>query len=179
MRRLPSVCHTPSTLKFVEDAYVTTSVSQQAFRETLALWPSGVTVVTAQHDGVRLGMTVSSFSSLSLDPPLVLACIAKSAKSHDGIVEAAGFAIHVLSRTQEDVSRLFARPGPEKFNDIATTDGLFDVPLLHLGVARLVCAHHEAVVGGDHTILIGRVLEVDRTDQPPLIYWDRDYRSAT
>jgi flavin reductase (DIM6/NTAB) family NADH-FMN oxidoreductase RutF len=158
---------------------VSRSVTQQEFRETLALWPSGVTVVTARVGDLPLGMTVSSFSSLSLDPPLVLACIAKSAKSHDGIVGAGGFAVHVLARDQEDISRLFARPGPEKFDDVATDDGLFGAPLLPLGVARLVCAHEAGVDGGDHTILIGRVLEVARTEHQPLLYWDRDYRSAT
>jgi flavin reductase (DIM6/NTAB) family NADH-FMN oxidoreductase RutF len=163
----------------IEDLHVTRSVTQQEFRETLALWPSGVTVVTAREGEIPLGMTVSSFSSLSLDPPLVLACIAKSAKSHDGIVAAPGFAIHVLSRDQEDISRLFARPGPEKFDGIAASEGPYRAPVLPLGVARLMCAHHAGIDGGDHTILIGRVLEVERTDQPPLIYWDRDYRSAT
>jgi flavin reductase (DIM6/NTAB) family NADH-FMN oxidoreductase RutF len=88
---------------------VSTSVSAQVFRETLALWPSGVTVLTARGDDGLVGMTISSFSSLSLDPPLILACLDKNATSHDGLVGASGFAVHVLSRDQEGISRGFAR----------------------------------------------------------------------
>jgi flavin reductase (DIM6/NTAB) family NADH-FMN oxidoreductase RutF len=162
-----------------KDRTVTTSVSPQEFRETLALWPSGVTVLTARGEEELLGMTISSFSSLSLDPPLILSCIDKKAKSHDGLVDARGFAVHVLARDQEDISRAFARPGPEKFDQIAWDEGAFGAPLLPVGVARLVCAHEAALDGGDHTILIGRVVEVARSGKPPLIYWDRDYRSAS
>jgi flavin reductase ActVB len=158
---------------------VITPVSAQEFRETLALWPSGVTVLTARDEHGPAGITVSSFSSLSLDPPLVLACVDKKARSHDGIVDAPGFVIHILARDQEDLSRRFAQPGPEKFEVSHWEEGPFGAPLLPLGVARLVCAHEAGLDGGDHTILLGRVLELERSDHSPLIYWDRDYRSAS
>jgi len=158
---------------------VSTSVSAQEFRETLALWPSGVTVLTANADEELVGMTVSSFSSLSLDPPLILACLDKKARSHDGLVGARGFAVHVLARDQEEISRGFARPGPEKFDEVEWETGEFGAPLLPVGVARLVCAREAELDGGDHTILIGRVVNVARSGKPPLIYWDRDYRSAS
>lgn len=158
---------------------MSTSVSAQEFRETLALWPSGVTVLTARDDEELVGMTISSFSSLSLEPPLILACLDKKAKSHDAIIGARGFAVHVLARDQEQISRGFARPGPEKFDEVEWDEGEFGAPLLPVGVARLVCAHESALDGGDHTILVGRVVDVARSDKPPLIYWDRDYRSAT
>ncbi len=158
---------------------MTASVDPQQFRETLALWPSGVTVLTARDPHGPVGMTISSFSSLSLDPPLILACIDMSAKSHDGMVGAEGFAVHVLSRDQEHLSRLFARPGEEKFTEVESEEGPYGAALLPLGVARLVCARHAVLDGGDHSILVGRVLEVARSDRPPLVYWDRDYRSAS
>ena len=158
---------------------MSTSVNAQAFRETLALWPSGVTVLTARDDEELLGMTISSFSSLSLEPPLILSCLDKKATSHDGLIGARGFAVHVLARDQEDISRAFSRPGPEKFDDVAWEEGEFGAPLLPIGVARLVCAHEAALDGGDHTILIGRVVEASRSDKRPLIYWDRAYRSAS
>ena len=158
---------------------MSTPVTPQEFRETLALWPSGVTVLTARDAHGPVGITVSSFSSLSLDPPLVLACIDKKAKTHDGLVGAPGFAIHVLARSQEEISHRFAHPGPEKFDVSDWEDGPFGAPLLPLGVARLVCAHEAALDGGDHTILLGRVRDLERSDQPPLIYWDRAYRSAS
>ncbi len=164
---------------FPKDAVVSEVVDSQEFRETLALWASGVTIVTARDADGPVGMTVSSFSSLSLDPPLVLACVDLRAKSHDGIVEAPGFVVHVLGRTQEDLSQAFARPGAEKFDQFAWEPGPYDAPLLQLGVARLVCARHATLDGGDHTILVGRVEHVERTDADPLVYWNRSYRSAS
>jgi flavin reductase ActVB len=162
-----------------KDDSVSTPVSPQEFRETLALWPSGVTVLTARDAQGPVGITVSSFSSLSLDPPLVLACIDAKATSHDGLVGAPGFVIHILARSQEELSRRFAHPGPEKFEVSDWEAGPFGAPLLPLGVARLVCAHAAALDGGDHTILVGRVLELERSAHAPLVYWDRDYRSAS
>jgi len=151
------------------------SVAPHEFRDTLARWASGVTVVTARHRGEPVGMTAASFSSLSLDPPLVLVCIQRSASSHDGLVEAPGFAIHILGAGQDDVSALFSRPGPDKFAGFPDERGPFDVPLLPADVARLVCAPHQAIDGGDHTILIGRVVQTELTGTDPLLYCNRGY----
>jgi 3-hydroxy-9,10-secoandrosta-1,3,5(10)-triene-9,17-dione monooxygenase reductase component len=151
------------------------SVSEQRFRDTLARWPSGVTVVTARDDDEPVGMTAASFSSLSLDPPLVLVCVARSAVSHDGLVGAAGFAVHILGSGQADASARFADPGPEKFDDYPDERGPFGAPLLPFGVALLVCANHAALDGGDHTILIGRVVFTGLAGTDPLIYCNRGY----
>jgi flavin reductase (DIM6/NTAB) family NADH-FMN oxidoreductase RutF len=151
------------------------SVTEPEFRDALARWGSGVTVVTARAGDEPVGMTVASFSSLSLDPPLVLACIAHNANSHDGLVEAPGFAVHLLGSEQEEVSTAFARPGPEKFDEHPTERGPFGIPLLPFGVARLVCAHHDALPGGDHTILVGRVISTELAGSDPLIYCNRAY----
>jgi flavin reductase ActVB len=151
------------------------SVSERRFRETLARWPSGVTVVTARDGGEPVGMTAASFSSLSLDPPLVLVCVARDANSHDGLVNAPGFAVHILGSSQDEVSRQFAEPGPLKFDDYPDQPGPFDAPLLPFGVALLVCAHHSALDGGDHTILVGRVVHTDLAGTDPLVYCNRGY----
>jgi flavin reductase ActVB len=151
------------------------SVSEREFRDTLARWASGVTVVTARHDGEPVGMTAASFSSLSLDPPLVLVCVARSASSHRGLVAAPGFAIHILGAHQDEMSAMFAKPGPEKFAEYPDERGPFDVPLLPAGVARLVCAAHETLEGGDHTILIGRVVQTELAGTDPLLYCNRGY----
>ena len=152
-------------------------VPPDQFRQALSVWASGVTVVTAAGPEGPVGITVSSFSSLSLDPPLVLVCIARRAQSHDHLVAAPGFAVHLLSEDQADTSTLFARPGAEKFDEVTWAPGAFDAPLLHAGTARLVCARHAALDGGDHTILVGRVVDTQQGDAPPLVYWGRDYRS--
>jgi flavin reductase (DIM6/NTAB) family NADH-FMN oxidoreductase RutF len=151
------------------------SVSEPEFRDTLARWASGVTVVTARADGQPVGMTAASFSSLSLDPPLVLVCVAHSAQAHDGLVGAPGFAIHVLGASQAEMSARFAKPGPDKFAGFPDERGPYDVPLLPYGVARLVCERHDALDGGDHTILIGRVVETELAGTDPLLYCNRAY----
>jgi flavin reductase (DIM6/NTAB) family NADH-FMN oxidoreductase RutF len=151
------------------------SVTEREFRDTLARWASGVTVITGRHDGEPVGMTAASFSSLSLDPPLVLVCIAHSASSHEGLMAAPGFAVHILGADQDDISALFAQPGPDKFAGFPDERGPFDVPLLPAGVARLVCAPHESLDGGDHTILIGRVVQTELAGTDPLLYCNRTY----
>lgn len=155
------------------------SVTGEEFRDTLARWASGVTVVTARHDDEPVGMTAASFTSLSLEPPLVLVCIARSASSHEGLVAAPGFAVHILGADQDEVSALFSQPGPDKFGGFPDERGPFDVPLLPAGVARLVCVPHEALDGGDHTILIGRVVRTELTGSDPLVYWNRTYGRVT
>lgn len=151
------------------------SVAERRFRDTLARWPSGVTVVTARDGDEPVGMTAASFSSLSLHPPLVLVCVARDANSHDGLVGAPGFAVHILGSNQADVSARFAEPGPEKFDGYPDHAGPFGAPLLPFGVALLVCAHHAALDGGDHTILIGRVVDTDLAGTDPLVYCNRGY----
>jgi 3-hydroxy-9,10-secoandrosta-1,3,5(10)-triene-9,17-dione monooxygenase reductase component len=158
-----------------EERLARESVSERRFRDTLARWPSGVTVVTARDGDEPVGMTAASFSSLSLDPPLVLVCVARSAHSHDGLVAARGFAVHILGSGQAEMSARFAEPGPIKFDDYPDEPGPFGAPLLPFGVALLVCAHHAALDGGDHTILVGRVVETDLAGADPLVYCNRGY----
>ena len=149
---------------------------EQDFRDALARWASGVTVVTARDaEGEPAGMTAASFAAVSLDPPLVLVCVARAAQSHDGLVGAPGFAVHLLGADQAAMSRRFAEPGPAKFNGLAGGSGPFGAPLLPFDVARLVCAHHAALDGGDHTILVGRVVSTELAGSDPLLYCNRTY----
>lgn len=151
-------------------------VDPQDFRNALALWPSGVTVLTARDEHGPVAMTAASFSSLSLDPPLVLVCVDLGALSHAGLVGAEGFVVSVLSGDQADLSSRFARRGVEKWEGIELEDGPYGAPLPPMGTARLVCTHHAALDGGDHTILVGRVEHAEVTDRPPLVFWNRGYR---
>lgn len=151
------------------------SVEQKDFRDAMARWASGVTIVTASHGDEPVGMTAASFSSLSLDPPLVLVCVARSAYSHDPLVAAPGFAVHILGGEQDEMSSRFASAGAEKFDGLPRERGPYDVPLLPFGVARLVCEHHEALQGGDHTILVGRVVSTELAGTDPLLYCNRGY----
>ena len=147
-------------------------VSPDDFKAALSRWTSGVTIVTAAGP---VGMTVSAFSSVSLDPPLVLVALARAATMHDPVVAADGFAVHILEDDQPQLSTRFASP-VDRFDGLDHGIGPFGAPLLHGGVARLVCHKHAVADGGDHTILIGRVVQVDVRAGKPLLYYRGRYR---
>jgi flavin reductase (DIM6/NTAB) family NADH-FMN oxidoreductase RutF len=152
-------------------------VSAEEFRRALSRWASGVSVFTAAGPRGPVGLTVSSFASLSLEPPLVLGCIARSSSSHGALVDAPGFAVHLLGDDQEHLSDRFARSSSDKFDGLAYGVGPYGAPLLPLGLARLVCAREAVCEGGDHTILIGRVVAAETTPEGwPLVYYARAYR---
>lgn len=151
---------------------VPSDVSPDDFKAALSRWASGVTIVTAAGP---VGMTVSAFSSLSLDPPLILVSLAHAANMHDPVLAADGFAVHILEDDQQELSNRFASP-VDRFDSLVHDIGPFGTPLLHGGVARLVCQKHAVADGGDHTILIGRVVQVDTRAGEPLLYYRGSYR---
>ena len=141
------------------------------FRDALGQFPTGVTVVTARGgNGEKLGMTVSSFNSVSLSPPLILWSIDKNSLSFDAFTSAASFAIHVLAADQSELSRRFANRGTDKFAGLANSVGLRGDPILDGYAACFECdttATHDA---GDHVIIIGRVLAFTTREKAPLIF---------
>jgi len=147
-----------------------TSFDSRTFRDTLGQFLTGVTIVTAAaQDGTPLGLTVNSFTSVSLDPPLVLFCIDKKAGSHDGMVSAPGYAVHILGGDQADLSNRFAARGIDRFAGLTYTRGLYGAPILPGAMALLECRTVQRVDAGDHTILIGQVERLDpgnRTRKP-------------
>lgn len=151
-------------------------VDGDAFRAAMSRWASGVSVFTAAGPAGPVGLTVSSFSSVSLDPPLVLGCIARSTSAHDDLVAADGFAVHVLGHGQKDLSNRFAGRPDERFADLEWEAGAFEAPLLPMGLVRMVCARESVTEAGDHTILVGRVVRAEVEDGDPLVYFHRAYR---
>ena len=147
----------------------------RAFRDALGRYATGVTIVTCASDAGPQGMTVNSFTSLSLDPPLVLWCPAKSANRHDMFVGAKHFSIHILSDAQKDFCMGFAK-GPSPFDQVDWTPDANGTPILPGTLARFDCMHHAVHDGGDHSILVGRVLNVELTDGTPLIYYGGGFR---
>lgn len=130
----------------------------KAFRNALGHFATGVTIVTARsNEGVPVGVTINSFSSLSLDPPLVLWSLTKTAKSFPVFSTATHFAVHVLAADQQALSERFASSSIAKFDHIASVDGLGNAPLLSGCAATFECAMDRCLEGGDHKILIGRV----------------------
>lgn len=142
----------------------------RAFRTALGRYATGVTVVTAEAADGPVGITANSFTAVSLDPPLVLWCPARRSARFHALTEAAHFAIHVLAYDQLDLSLRFSRSGGDfsGLGDDRTPEG---APALQGALARFDCAAHAAHDGGDHAILVGRVLRATFRDGAPLLFW--------
>jgi len=150
------------------------------FRRVMRRFPSGVTVVAvAGSDGVPWGLTVSSFTSVSLDPPLILVCIDRSSETHDRILAAAGFGVSVLSVEQGQVAMRFATdPAEGRFEGVDWTRGADGHPVLEGASAWLQCELHEVLPGGDHSIIVGRVLTTGLGILPPIVYHEGIFGSV-
>lgn len=133
-------------------------------------------MTTADADGRYRGFTASSFSSVSLTPPLVLVCLDGRADCLEAFSGSEGFVVHVLRRDQEDLAVRFASKGTDKFADVRVSRSADGLPLLQLGLARLECRTERRVMAGDHVILIGEVRRAEAADGEPLIYFRQAYR---
>ena len=155
------------------------AIDQEVFKQALRGWASGVTVVTSRSRERVHGMTVSAFSSVSADPPLVLVCTNRSSRTH-GIIEEGGmFAVNILAAHQQDVSNVFASSKHEdqRLELVGWTEGETGVPLIDGALATLECTVASAHREGSHTIYIGRVEAVHASDADPLVYYKGAYRS--
>lgn len=147
--------------------------SASALRAVMTCVPTGVTVVGTldPNDGRPLGLTVSSFTSVALDPPLVLVCIARGATSHDRLIGSGRFAVSVLSATQENIAQRFARPPSEgRFDEFPWWPAPSGNPVLEGSTAWVDCAVDETMQAGDHTIIVARALACGASDIPALVH---------
>jgi flavin reductase (DIM6/NTAB) family NADH-FMN oxidoreductase RutF/DNA-binding IclR family transcriptional regulator len=145
-------------------------------RRTLGAFVTGVTVVTTiDEDGRFHGVTVNSFSSVSLDPPLVLWSQAVKSHSHPAFSRAERFAVNILADDQIELSNRFAKSSPDKFGGLEVDIGLGGVPLLHGCSARLQCRIFSRMPGGDHTIYVGEVVSIDRAERKSLVFGNGQY----
>lgn len=153
------------------------------FRRVMSHFASGVTIITAWDADKRpTGLTASSFTSVSLDPPLVLVCVSQKAQSYPAIKAAGRFAVNILCTGQEAVSRRFATttsgPGDEKFAGLEYRPGPLGLPILADALAELECTVVHAYPGGDHTIFVAQVDGADSraaADREPLLYFRGKY----
>jgi len=152
-------------------------LAPEDFRRVLGHWATGVTVVTTwDADGHPAGLTASSVTSVSLDPPLVLVCVAHTSQSYPAFQSHGKFAINVLHTDHEQIARRFASSvgGPEKFESIGYRPGALGLPILKDALAELECTIVHAYPAGDHTIFVGRVEVADSrgdTGLEPLLYY--------
>lgn len=151
------------------------TVDQREFRLALSHFASGVTVVTTREAADLVGITVSAFASLSLDPPLVLICIDHRARSHDAIARSGVFAVNILTDQQEAVARRFASHIPDKFLPGAYRFSRQGLPLLEDVLATIECRLVNSLPGGDHTIYVGEVISVDARSGQPLLYFHSQF----
>ena len=160
-----------------------THVSPDDFRGALGSWAAGVAVVTTRHEDLVYGITVSSFASLSVDPLLVLVCLANTNRIPGMIRDSGRFAISMLADDQEEVSRYFASSGRGPALDFEGEFGTIEwhtgSPIIDGAIAHLDCELHELLPGGDHTIAVGRVLGAAfDAGRKPLVYFRRGYRQV-
>ncbi len=155
-------------------------VDADHFRRLLSHFASGVTVVTTRDDAGRArGMTVSAFSSVSLEPPLILVCIEKDATLHGVLAPGTEFVVNILGADQEWVSRRFADPDViDRFETVALIQRADGPPMLRDALARLTCTVTATHAAGDHAIVVGSVADGDVSDARPLIYFQSEYRGC-
>jgi flavin reductase (DIM6/NTAB) family NADH-FMN oxidoreductase RutF len=152
----------------------------EEFRQVMRQWATGVTIVSVAHQGIRHGMTVNSFTSLSLHPPLVLISLEHGTRTHEILLESGIFGVTILSSHQQDISDRFAGRHTEeldRFQGLETFTLVSGVPFLTGGIAFFDCRVIHSHEAATHTIFIGDVMAMDvHPEDPPLIYFNRDYR---
>lgn len=152
-------------------------INKDEFRAALGRFTSGVTVITIKDRSGRLhGITVSAFSSVSLDPPLILVCIEKKAGSHQAFAESEFFNINILEESQQHLSDHFASHLPNKFEDVEYFENENGLPLLKDALVHLGCRLVYAYPAGDHTIFVGEIQSSSVRDGKPLVYFHGNYR---
>ncbi|MBK5260089.1 MAG: flavin reductase [Thermoanaerobaculia bacterium] len=151
-------------------------IDDAGFKLAMSQFASGVTVVTTELEGKQYGLTVASFASLSLHPPLVMVCIEKSVKSHDAIATARKFGVSILAQSQAEFSNRFASRSDDKFTGIAVRSGELGVPLIEGAICTIECKLNGELPGGDHTIFVGEVVDIQTAEGEPLVYFRSGYR---
>ncbi len=146
-----------------------------AQRRIMGHFATGVTVVTARNNGEIQGMTANAVTSLSLNPPLVLVAVDKTAAMHAALTASRHFALNILSESQENLSRRFAMRGPKEVNDLTWITASSGAPVLADALAWVDCRLAEILPGGDHDIFIGEILAGDSRDGLPLLYFGGKY----
>lgn len=147
------------------------------YRQVLGHFPTGVTVITAVDEGAPVGLAIGSFSSLSLDPPLVLFCPGSQSSSWPKIRHAGSFCVNVLAADQEHICRVFAGKDPDKFASVEwSRTKATGSPLIGGVLAWIDCDIEQVLPGGDHDIVVGRVRDMDTSDKTgPLVFYRGGY----
>jgi flavin reductase (DIM6/NTAB) family NADH-FMN oxidoreductase RutF len=154
------------------------TIDTNVLRRAFGQFPTGIAIVTARDDeGGLIGLTMSSFNTVSLDPPLVLFSVKNNAFSLHKMRMADAYAVNVLSDDQSHLSDRFARQGADKWSETDYRPGVTECPLLPGALASFECRPHATHVAGDHTIFIGEIIDYAfRDDAKPLVFFQGGYR---
>ncbi|MFJ8604981.1 flavin reductase family protein [Streptomyces shenzhenensis] len=153
-------------------------IGSEEFRSTMSRWATGVSVITAFCGGGPVGLISNSFTSVSLEPPLVSWCLDRRSSSFDAWLDADAFAVHVLAAGQEEMVSRFSRRGGDKFQGLDWVAGRSGAPLLDGAVATFQCGVHARYKAGDHVILLGLVTDTSQDDLLPMLYVDGAIRAS-
>jgi flavin reductase (DIM6/NTAB) family NADH-FMN oxidoreductase RutF len=159
---------------------MTSPLDPKALRQVFGQFCTGVTAVcAADGDGRRYGITVNSFSSLSLDPPLALFALVRESESLKIIQAARAFSINILAESQQDISNALAKKGgPEKMDAVPTRPGVTGAPIIEGSIGYMDCLLHAQFDGGDHVILVGEIKQAAVGEAlPPLLYFRSGYKT--
>jgi flavin reductase (DIM6/NTAB) family NADH-FMN oxidoreductase RutF len=154
------------------------ALEPRQFRRVCSRFASGVTIINVVDSAsVPHGMTASSFTSVSLDPPLILVCVGSGAKFIEAVNSSEHFGVNVLGESQRALSERFAGSGYDRFDGVTWSPGVTGVPLFPGVLATMECARFRTFTAGDHEILIGKVLHATWREGEPLIHFGSQYRA--
>jgi flavin reductase (DIM6/NTAB) family NADH-FMN oxidoreductase RutF len=159
------------------DGAIMTSEGSAAFRSNLAAFSTGVAIVTTIcPEGENVGLTINSFSSLSLDPPMVLWCIGKRSQSVPLFQKGRPFTINVLTQKQQNLAQIFSSQNNDRFKDVALTGDPTGAPIIEGCLSWFECNVDNVFEGGDHYIVTGLVTSFGRRDEKPLVFHEGQYK---
>jgi len=151
-------------------------VQSQLFRSVMGSFPTGVTVITTVSEtGRPVGMTVNAITSVSLEPPQLLICLARHRYTAAAIQSSGRFAVNFLSNDQKEIAAIFASSAEDKFNAVGYRSGALELPLINDSLAIAECEVSSVMDSGDHLIFIGDVVSGTATDGMPLVFFRRNY----
>ncbi len=153
------------------------NTKENTFKQAMGRFPSGVVIVTTvDNEGKKCGFTASAFTSLSLDPPLILVCLANSADCYQSFVSTDKFAVNVIGNQQHELAFKFATKGAEKFGGDEFVTGESGLPIVSKCIFSLECNAKHTYPGGDHEILVGEVIHANVHEGSPSIWYEGNFR---
>lgn len=155
-------------------------LNDEIFKKAMGKFPSGVVIVTTiTPNGEKCGFTASAFTSLSLDPPLILVCLANSADCYNNFVTGEKFAVNVIGHQQHELAFKFATKGVDKFDGDEFEDGDSGLPIISNCILSLECNMKNTFEGGDHEILVGEVQHAKLNEGTPSIWYEGSFRDIS